>query len=76
MHNRLQMLSTIKDPLSFLLNLLPAKLPRSSCTVNPWILRWPTIYSILFEMDHLYNHINSCTKTPHGQLLLNWFLKH
>ena len=60
--------STIEDPLSFLLNLLPTKLPRSSRTVTPWTLRWPTICSILFELDYLYNHIDTCTKPPHGQL--------
>ncbi|EIE88786.1 hypothetical protein RO3G_13497 [Rhizopus delemar RA 99-880] len=31
---------TIEDPLSFLLNLLPTKLPRSSRTITPWILSW------------------------------------
>ncbi|KAG1548195.1 hypothetical protein G6F49_009974 [Rhizopus delemar] len=76
MHNRLQMPSAIEDPLSFLLNILPTKLPRSSHTVTPWILRWPTICSILFKLDHLYNHIDTCTRPPHGQLLLNWLLKH
>ncbi|EIE88785.1 hypothetical protein RO3G_13496 [Rhizopus delemar RA 99-880] len=61
MHNRLQMPNIIEDPLSFLLNLLPTKLPRSSRTITPWILSWLTICSILSELDHLYNHIDTCT---------------
>ena len=42
----------------------------------PWILRWPTIRSIVFELDHLYHHIYTCIRLPHGQLLLSWILKH
>ena len=60
MHNRLQISSTMKEPLSFLLDLLPIKLPCSSHAVAPWILRWSTIYSILFEPDHLYHHRHLC----------------
>jgi hypothetical protein len=71
-----QMLSTIEDPLSFLLNFLSTKIPHSNRAVTPWILRLPTICSILFELEHLYHYIDTCTKPTHGQLLLNWLLKH
>ena len=68
--------SIIEDPLSFLLNLLPTKFSRLSRTATPWILHWPTICSILFELDHLCHPIDTCTRPPHRQILLNWLSKH
>ncbi|ORE09053.1 hypothetical protein BCV72DRAFT_321315 [Rhizopus microsporus var. microsporus] len=54
MHRRLMMSQTISDPLSFLLNMLPTKKPRSPNTTLSWTIRWPTICRILYEPDYLY----------------------
>ncbi|KAI9487835.1 MAG: hypothetical protein EXX96DRAFT_475810, partial [Benjaminiella poitrasii] len=39
-HSRLQIPETIQDPLSFLLNQLPSKKPRTSNSFTPWHIRW------------------------------------
>ncbi|ORE11371.1 hypothetical protein BCV72DRAFT_197771, partial [Rhizopus microsporus var. microsporus] len=71
----LQMPQTIPDPLSFLLNMLPTRKPRSSNTTRSWIIRWPTICRILYELDYLYHAKPPPTLLIHlGQRLLKWLL--
>ncbi|KAG1089154.1 hypothetical protein G6F40_013358 [Rhizopus arrhizus] len=63
MHRRLQMPFTEPDPLSFLLNKLPAKKQQygiASRRPDPhrfsaWKIRWPNICQILFELDYLHH---------------------
>ncbi|KAG1003992.1 hypothetical protein G6F27_010549 [Rhizopus arrhizus] len=71
MHRRLMMPETISDPLSFLLNMLPTKKPRSPNTTLSWTIRWPTICRILYELDYLYHAKIPPTPPTHlGQRLL------
>ncbi|KAI7904155.1 uncharacterized protein BX663DRAFT_432013, partial [Cokeromyces recurvatus] len=55
MHNRLQMPKSIEDPLSYLLNLLPSTFytKKVKKSIDAWLIRWPSICAILFEMDYL-----------------------
>ncbi|KAG1407940.1 hypothetical protein G6F60_001830 [Rhizopus arrhizus] len=72
MHRRLFMPETIRDPLSFLLNMLPLRplvLPNLALT---WSQRWPIICSILYELDQLHHDKLIPIKYPHGQKLLVW----
>ncbi|KAG1361628.1 hypothetical protein G6F61_014250 [Rhizopus arrhizus] len=71
MHRRLMMPETISDPLSFLLNMLPTKKPRSPSITLSWTIRWPTICRILYELDYLYHVKIPPTPPTHlGQRLL------
>jgi hypothetical protein len=72
MHRRLYMPSTISDPLSFLLNLLPMKKPSVSAATS-WFSLWPVICIILFELDHLHHQQEppSLPLTP-GQSFIHW----
>ncbi|KAG1476063.1 hypothetical protein G6F45_014077 [Rhizopus arrhizus] len=73
MHRRLMMPETISDPLSFLLNILPARKPRSFNTTLSWTLRWPIICTILYELDYLHHTKHLPTPPTHlGQRLLEW----
>ncbi|KAG1300341.1 hypothetical protein G6F66_000019 [Rhizopus arrhizus] len=73
MHRRLMMPETISDPLSFLLNMLPTKKPRSPNTTLSWTIRWPTICRILYELDYLHHAKIPPTPPTHlGQRLLEW----
>jgi hypothetical protein len=75
MHNRLQISSTMKEPLSFLLDLLPIKLPCSSHTVAlGFFVGQLHIQSYLSRI--IFTTIDTCVRPPHGQLLLNWLLKY
>jgi hypothetical protein len=65
MHSRLMMPQTISDPLSFLLNILPTRKPRSPNTTLSWGIRWPTICRILYELDYLYHAKTSPTPPTH-----------
>ncbi|ORE06343.1 hypothetical protein BCV72DRAFT_191095, partial [Rhizopus microsporus var. microsporus] len=72
-HRRLMMPQTISDSLSFLLNMLPTKKPRSPNTTLLWIVRWPTICRILCELDYLQHTKFPPTPPTHlGQRLLEW----
>ncbi|CEI87972.1 hypothetical protein RMCBS344292_02377 [Rhizopus microsporus] len=55
MHNRLQMLKSIADPLSYLLNLLPPTFltRKARKSIDAWLIRWPSICAMLLEMDYL-----------------------
>ncbi|KAI8327092.1 hypothetical protein BD560DRAFT_343196 [Blakeslea trispora] len=53
MHRRLAMPEPTADPLSFLLNILPVRCPRSFEVVIAWSLRWSAICRILCELDYL-----------------------
>ncbi|ORE06615.1 hypothetical protein BCV72DRAFT_328256 [Rhizopus microsporus var. microsporus] len=59
MHRRLFMPETIRDPLSFLLNMLPLRPSPIKC-------------SLLHELDQLHYNKLISTKHPHGQKLLVW----
>ena len=73
MHRKLMMPETISDPLSFLLNMLPTRKPRSPNTVSSWTIRWPTICRILYELDYLFHAKLPPTPPTHiGQRLLEW----
>ncbi|ORE22747.1 hypothetical protein BCV71DRAFT_285132 [Rhizopus microsporus] len=73
MHRRLVMPETISDPLSFLLNMLPTRKPRSPNTALSWTTRWPTVCRILYELDYLYHaKLPSISPTHLGQRLLEW----
>ncbi|OBZ86078.1 hypothetical protein A0J61_05868 [Choanephora cucurbitarum] len=42
--------------------------------VIPWTIRWPTLYTILFKLDHLQHSKASLSPLAYlGQRLLNWF---
>ncbi|EPB88091.1 hypothetical protein HMPREF1544_05153 [Mucor circinelloides 1006PhL] len=74
MHRRLMTPETITDPLSFLLNLLPTRRPKSPSKAIPWNIRWPAICTILFELDYLqHSKIPPSPPINLGQRLLNWF---
>ncbi|SAL94839.1 hypothetical protein, partial, partial [Absidia glauca] len=54
MHRRLRLSTTLTDdPLSFLLNRLPHSPPRSHTTITKWKRYWPTIHTILLELEFL-----------------------
>ncbi|KAG1195055.1 hypothetical protein G6F70_008529 [Rhizopus microsporus] len=73
MHRKLMMPETISDPLSFLLNMLPTRKPRSPNTVRSWTIRWPTICRILYELDYLFHAKLPPTPPTHlRQKLLEW----
>ncbi|ORE13161.1 hypothetical protein BCV71DRAFT_189730, partial [Rhizopus microsporus] len=55
MYRRLQILETITDPLSFLLNRLPNSKPRSNQARLFWSSKWPILCSILQNMDYFYH---------------------
>ncbi|KAI7901894.1 uncharacterized protein BX663DRAFT_512762 [Cokeromyces recurvatus] len=64
---------TIEDPLSFLLNQLPAKKPASSHSVTPWHIRWPSICLILHELDQLQQTKPILPTPPNpSQRFLDW----
>ncbi|KAG1207887.1 hypothetical protein G6F35_010928 [Rhizopus arrhizus] len=76
-HHRLLMPSTVSDPLSYLLNLLPTS--RKKHTIQPrskysaWFIRWPIICQILHELDYLH-HDKTAPEIPLlGTKLLHWF---
>ncbi|CEG82454.1 hypothetical protein RMATCC62417_16523 [Rhizopus microsporus] len=72
MHRRLFMPETIRDPLSFLLNMLPLRPSIPPNLALTWSQRWPIICSILYESDHLYHNKLIINKHPHGQKFLVW----
>ena len=55
MHHRLQMPTSIEDPLSYLLNCLPTAFltKKARNSIDAWLIRWPTICAILQELDSL-----------------------
>ncbi|KAG0763500.1 hypothetical protein G6F57_000790 [Rhizopus arrhizus] len=73
MHRRLFVPETIRDPLSFLLNMLPLRpsVPFPNLALT-WSQRWPIICSILYELDQLHHDKLIPIKYPHGQKLLVW----
>jgi hypothetical protein len=77
MHHRLLMPSTVSDPLSYLLNLLPSS--RKKPTIQPrskysaWFIRWPIICQILHELDYLHHDKTAPEIPPLGTKLLHWF---
>ena len=73
MHRRLMMPQTISNSLSFFLDMLPTRKPRSPNTILSWSIRWPTICRVLYEFDYLY-HVNFLPTPPTrlGQRLLDW----
>ncbi|KAI8359162.1 hypothetical protein BD560DRAFT_374484 [Blakeslea trispora] len=74
MHRRLAMPESIADPLSFLLNILPVRRPRSFEAAIAWSLRWPAICQILYELDYLqHSKIPPPPPSYLGQRLLAWF---
>jgi hypothetical protein len=73
MHHRLQMPETVQDPLSFLLNRLPNRIPCSSHSASPWFIRWPVICTILYELDYLFHHKDQPPPPfQPGQRFLDW----
>ncbi|KAG1511296.1 hypothetical protein G6F46_007124 [Rhizopus delemar] len=73
MHRRLQLPEMIVDPLSFLLNKLPRRTQHSFQAVLPWSLRWPTICTILYELDYLCHDKIPPSPPPYvGQRFLEW----
>ncbi|KAG1146677.1 hypothetical protein G6F37_004548 [Rhizopus arrhizus] len=69
MRRRLQSLETMVDPLSLLLNKLPHRTPHSFQAV----LRWPTICTILHDLDYLCHDKVPSSPPPYlGQCLLDW----
>ncbi|KAI9473952.1 MAG: hypothetical protein EXX96DRAFT_487364, partial [Benjaminiella poitrasii] len=56
MHQCLFFPTSIEDPLSFLLNLLPATKPRQSFDASSWFVRCPILCTILHELDCLFHH--------------------
>ncbi|KAG1319162.1 hypothetical protein G6F62_011979 [Rhizopus arrhizus] len=76
MHRRLQLPSTVTDPLSFLLNILPTSRKKPT-TQNrskyaAWFIRWPTICQILHELDYLHHDKIAPEVPPLGSKLLHW----
>ncbi|KAI8351184.1 hypothetical protein BD560DRAFT_456281 [Blakeslea trispora] len=74
MHHRLMMPESVGDPLSFLLNILSTRRPRSFAAVIPWTIRWPAICTILYELDYLqHSKIPPPLPSHLEQRLLAWF---
>ncbi|KAG1032652.1 hypothetical protein G6F43_013729 [Rhizopus delemar] len=73
MHRRLQLPEAIVGHLSFLLNKLPHRIPHSFQAALPWSLRWPTICTILHELDYLCHDKIPPSPPPNiGQRFLEW----
>ncbi|ORE09839.1 hypothetical protein BCV72DRAFT_317321 [Rhizopus microsporus var. microsporus] len=70
MHQRLSMLKTIRDPLSFLLNMLPLRPSVPPNLALTWSQRWLILCSLLHELDQLHHNKLIPTKHPHGKKLL------
>ncbi|KAI7903414.1 uncharacterized protein BX663DRAFT_434110, partial [Cokeromyces recurvatus] len=67
--------TSIEDPLSFLLNLLPTKKPSTAHLAAPWTIRWPTVCTIIHEMDHIFHEkLPPDPPTDTGASLVNWLL--
>ncbi|KAG1464000.1 hypothetical protein G6F46_002979 [Rhizopus delemar] len=64
MHRRLMMPETVSGPLSFLLNILPARKPRSFNTTPSWTFRWLIICITLYELDYLHRTKHPPTLRP------------
>ncbi|KAG1150916.1 hypothetical protein G6F37_007690 [Rhizopus arrhizus] len=72
----LQLLLSIEDPMSFIMNKLPLKMFRSSHEASVWSARWPAVCIILHEMDYLF-HDQTLPPLPPppldpGVKLVNW----
>ncbi|KAG1152166.1 hypothetical protein G6F37_001390 [Rhizopus arrhizus] len=77
MYHRLLMPSTVSDPLSYLLNLLPTSRKKSTIQsrskYSAWFIRWPIICQILHELDYLHHDKTAPEIPPLGTKLLHWF---
>jgi hypothetical protein len=77
MHHRLLMPSTVSNPLSYLLNLLPTSRKKPNIQrrskYSAWFIRWPIICQILHELDHLHHDKTAPEIPPLGTKLLHWF---
>ncbi|CAO0793330.1 unnamed protein product [Mucor circinelloides] len=75
-HRRLYMPRSVADPLSFLLNMLPAsrKKPtdKNRSKHIAWSFRWPIICQILHELDYLHHDQIAPNVPPLGCQLLSW----
>ncbi|KAI8968407.1 hypothetical protein BDF20DRAFT_896156 [Mycotypha africana] len=58
MHDRLFVPTTIPDPMSFLLNMLPTSKPRHTHIIATWRRRRPVMCSILIELEHLQHRLD------------------
>ena len=74
-HDRLFLPSTIDDPISFLLNLLPLRKPRRPESYASWVVRWPLLCQILHELDHFFHDEFPPPIDDPGQKMLKWILK-
>ncbi|ORE09352.1 hypothetical protein BCV72DRAFT_201847 [Rhizopus microsporus var. microsporus] len=63
---------TIRDPLSFLLNILPLRPSVPPNLALTWSQRWSIICSILYELDQLHHNKLILIKRPYGQKFLVW----
>ncbi|KAG0781289.1 hypothetical protein G6F22_009648 [Rhizopus arrhizus] len=66
---------TVQDPLSFLLNKAPTRIPCFYYSASPWFIRWPVICTMLYELDYLF-HDKDRPSPPFqlGQRFLDWLL--
>lgn len=73
-HHRLFLPSSIEDPISFLLNLLPLHKPRPTDS-HSWYILWPILCTILHELDYYFH--GECPPPPidPGVKLLKWLSK-
>ncbi|ORE04530.1 hypothetical protein BCV72DRAFT_312765 [Rhizopus microsporus var. microsporus] len=72
MHRHLLMPETIRDPLPFLLNMLPLRPSVPPNLALTWSQQWPILCSLQHELDQLYYNKLIPTKHSHGQKLLVW----
>ena len=74
-HQRLFLPHTISDPISFLLNQLPRRKPRTHSDCLGLITHWPIVCTILHELDYFFR--GKCPPPPidPGAKLLDWLPK-
>ncbi|KAI9476500.1 MAG: hypothetical protein EXX96DRAFT_486152 [Benjaminiella poitrasii] len=70
--NASSFLPLFKDPLSFLLNLLPTTKPRHSFEASSWFARWSIICIILHELVHVFHHKLPPPLSHSGRQFLTW----
>lgn len=74
-HHRLYLPSTIIDPISFLLNMLPTHKFRCRSDCLSWFTLWPILCTILCELDYYFHGKYPPPPVDPGRKLLNWLPK-
>ncbi len=74
-HHRLYMPTSVEDPISFLLNLLPLHKPCRPSNCTSWYTLWPILCTMLHELDYYFHDEFPPDPVDPGLKLLNWLSK-